>query len=599
MTSLLTRFDRRWVFLLMLIAMSVPILLGLRFPEKPSEKALTVFRTIEGLEDGSLVLMAFDFDPPSKGELQPMAAAFTRHCAFKKHKMIFTSLWPQGPPMIEESVAILKNEFPDYQYGRDYVVLGFQSGDEGVVRNVMSDVRSSYSRDRFGADLDDIELTRNLKNFQSVQLIVNVSAGKPGSKEWVQFAATPFERKMVVGTTGVQAVQLYPYLPRQLTGLLGAIKAAAEYEQTLRDAYPQLKDNPNAAEALRRMSPQLVGHLLIIFLIVAGNVLYFAGRRANPPTATPPAAENAPAPRTRSARVWAVVMLVAGCWLLYRATTMPIGTVWVHDEKPKNPEAHWTRVVQVDPKARLAASDEGKPAVYCSIPRTVGLWVAALVTLSVLSFLWGDNPAYRMVEAVVVGASAGYSILVGFWETLVPNLFTKLFPQLVRASINPEISPQESTDLMMVIPLILGIMMLCRLVPKAAWISRWPMAFFIGATAGLRLVANLEADFVRQIQSTIIPLLVLKDGQLSPTASLKNLTIFIGVLSSLTYFFFSLEHKGVAGKVSRLGIFFLMITFGAGFANTVMSRISLMAARLEFLFVDWLWLIDPTNKLGR
>lgn len=300
-----------------------------------------------------------------------------------------------------------------------------------------------------------------------------------------------------------------------------------------------------------------------------------------------------------SARVWAVVMLVAGCWLLYRATTMPIGTVWVYEVKPKNPQATWTETVQVEPKARLATPKEGEPAVHLSVSRSIGLWVAALATLSVLSFLWGDNPGYRMVEAVVVGASAGYSMLVGFWEALVPNLFTKLMPGLVRMSVNPEISASEKPDWMMLIPLALSLMMLCRLFPKAAWISRWPMAFFIGATAGLRLVANLEADFVRQIQGTIIPLFVLTDGRFDPAASLKNLTIFIGVLSSLTYFFFSLEHKGVVGKVSRLGVWFLMITFGAGFANTVMSRISLMAARLEFLFVDWLWLIDPTDKLGR
>ena len=40
----------------------------------------------------------------------------------------------------------------------------------------------------------------------------------------------------------------------------------------------------------------------------------------------------------------------------------------------------------------------------------------------------------------------------------------------------------------------------------------------------------------------------------------------------------------------------MMITFGAAFGYTVMGRIALLAIRLEFLFDDWLWLIDPTNK---
>ena len=64
-----------------------------------------------------------------------------------------------------------------------------------------------------------------------------------------------------------------------LTGLLAAIKAAAEYEQAVIDLYPALADNDTAQEGLRRMGPQLLAHLLVILLIVAGNVIYFWDRR--------------------------------------------------------------------------------------------------------------------------------------------------------------------------------------------------------------------------------------------------------------------------------------------------------------------------------
>ncbi len=279
MIDLLSRLDRRWIFLLMLVGIATPILVGLRFPEEPSDESKTVFETIDALENGSLVLMAFDFDPPSKGELQPMAAAFTRHCALKRHRMIFMTLWPQGTPMIQENVDILKREFPDYKYGEDYVVLGFRTGEEGVIRNVMSDLRSAYGTDNAGARLDDIDLTKNLKNFQNVKLILNVSAGTPGAKEWVQYASTPYAVTTIVGTTGVGATPLYPYIPGQLKGILAAIKAAAGYEQSILLAYPDQSKNPRSQEALRRMSPQLIGHLLIVLLIALGNVIYFAGRR--------------------------------------------------------------------------------------------------------------------------------------------------------------------------------------------------------------------------------------------------------------------------------------------------------------------------------
>lgn len=138
--------------------------------------------------------------------------------------------------------------------------------------------------------------------------------------------------------------------------------------------------------------------------------------------------------------------------------------------------------------------------------------------------------------------------------------------------------------------------MLMRLSPVGGWVSRWALAFFIGATAGIRLLGYFQSDFLRQIQSTILPLVVVGSQGFDFSASLQNLTIVVGVLSCLTYFFFSIEHKGAVGGVSRLGIWFLMITFGAGFGYTVMGRIALMAQRLEFLADDWLWIIDPASR---
>ena len=112
-----------------------------------------------------------------------------------------------------------------------------------------------------------------------MDLIVNVSGSYPGTKEWVQYASTPYKIPTVAGCTGVQAPLLYPYIPEQLNGLLGAIKGAAEYESLVVKEY--LGDNPDRKylEGVRRMGPQLVAHLLMIGLIIAGNVIFFAQQR--------------------------------------------------------------------------------------------------------------------------------------------------------------------------------------------------------------------------------------------------------------------------------------------------------------------------------
>ena len=124
-------------------------------------------------------------------------------------------------------------------------------------------------------------MMRGIESVQQMKLIINVSAGYAGTKEWVQYAVTPYPDKirLVAGCTGVQAPLFYPYIPNQLAGMLGAIKGAAEYEKLVVDKYGGPNPDPKYLEALRRMGPQLVAHLLIIVLILTANVLYFADKR--------------------------------------------------------------------------------------------------------------------------------------------------------------------------------------------------------------------------------------------------------------------------------------------------------------------------------
>ncbi len=296
---------------------------------------------------------------------------------------------------------------------------------------------------------------------------------------------------------------------------------------------------------------------------------------------------------SRSGWVWMALMVVAGIYLLVRLATGGMGMVYVQDQPVEVQEPgqeSWSRAVGVDPKR------QGEEGVRVSWSRTAGNWLAALFTLCILSFLYGDNPLYKLAEAVFVGVSAAYWMVVGFWTGMVQNLFSKLAPDLIRSSLLPGLPESQEQELIYLFPLLLSVLMLMRLSPVGGWISRWALAFFIGATAGIRLLGYLQSDFLRQIQSTILPLVVVGSQGFDFSASIQNLTIVVGVLSCLTYFFFSIEHKGMVGGVSRLGIWFLMITFGAGFGYTVMGRIALMAQRLEFLADDWLWIIDPASR---
>ena len=279
MYRILKNLDRRWIFLAMFLAVAIPVLARLVFPEVVSKQAKMVFDAIDELPNGSNILLSYDFDPASQGELLPMAQAFTRHCSIKGHKQYYMALWPLGSPMVDLSIDTIEEEYPDMVYGEDYMKFSYKAGGEAVIRMIMQDLRGMFPLDSQGTQLDDIPMTKNIKNIQDMDLIINVSAGDPGTKQWVQFAATPFGITIVSGCTGVQAPQMYPYIPEQLAGVLGAIKAAAEYEAAIDEVYPSIAANKKAQEAKRRMGPQLVAHSMMILFILVGNWIFFVARK--------------------------------------------------------------------------------------------------------------------------------------------------------------------------------------------------------------------------------------------------------------------------------------------------------------------------------
>lgn len=299
----------------------------------------------------------------------------------------------------------------------------------------------------------------------------------------------------------------------------------------------------------------------------------------------------------RETRIWLSVMLLGAALLLVRAVLVGNGRQYV--EQVQTPAEIEGEPVTLTSYSNTTPARQGEPGVSLSLPRTIGLWVAAFCTIGIMSFLVGDTPLYKLVESVFVGVSAAYYMVVGFWSEIVQNLLAKLFPELIRQTLLPGLDSEVEPNHWYYVPLVLSLMMLMRLSPKGAWIARWPLAFFIGATAGIRMVSYLETDFVQQINNTIMPLAVYAaDGSFNLWGSIRNLLIVAGVLMGLVYFFFSVEHKGVVGAVARGGVWLLMITFGASFGYTVMGRVALLADRLEFLFNDWLWLIDPSGTRG-
>jgi hypothetical protein len=203
----------------------------------------------------------------------------------------------------------------------------------------------------------------------------------------------------------------------------------------------------------------------------------------------------------------------------------------------------------------------------------IGVWIAALLTLGIFSFLYKDNPAYKLCEHLFVGVSAGYYVVLNYFSVVRPNLLDPLF-----------LHPGPQRDFFLLVPLILGILLFSRFFPRGDWLSRWSIALILGVYPALRITGFGQGDFVEQIHGTMLPLWV--PGNVG--ATIGNWILIVGLLCTLIFFFFSKEHKGALGGTARLGVYFLMVSFGASYGYTVMARISLLIGRVMFLLHDWL-----------
>ena len=162
-------------------------------------------------------------------------------------------------------------------------------------------------------------------------------------------------------------------------------------------------------------------------------------------------------------------------------------------------------------------------------------WFVAFFTLSILSFLIDDNPIYKAAEHLFAGASAGYGVVVAYWDYIRPNLIYKLWPQkenieqdsifidvwygiyetlyqittlfglidpvlLTKSGIEVGLKADSVISFSYLIPLILGLLMLTRLVPRLSWMARYSIAYIVGVFAGLRAFSMVQSDILNQIK---------------------------------------------------------------------------------------------------
>jgi hypothetical protein len=225
----------------------------------------------------------------------------------------------------------------------------------------------------------------------------------------------------------------------------------------------------------------------------------------------------------------------------------------------------------------------------------IGVWVAALLTICILSFLYKDNPLYKFAEHVMVGLAMGFFTIYYMFQVLEPQWWDRLVEN--ELGVNDTVFGSTAAfRFALIIPTAFGVMMILRVVPKVAWISRWTIALMIGIASGAQLPWTIQGKITTQLEiGSSLPVEYMEalygatfGFTKVPAWEVGVPIVIVGTVCALIYFFFSVPHRGAIGQMARAGIWVLMVGFGASFGYTVMARLSLLIGRVQFLLTDWL-----------
>jgi hypothetical protein len=204
-----------------------------------------------------------------------------------------------------------------------------------------------------------------------------------------------------------------------------------------------------------------------------------------------------------------------------------------------------------------------------------GMVVAALLTLMVYSYLvLDDNLLFRLATHILVGVAVGYATVVAVHDVLIPKLGA------------------ISSDLTLLVPLLFCLFLLVRPARALAWFSNYPIALMLGVGAALAIVGAVGGVLIPQVMGSAVPL---RFTPTDPLVLVNDLIILVGVIATLSSFYFTAGRGGRGGRLLRwirpAGRFFIVVALGSLFAGLLVSRLSLLVGRIEFLveFVDFAW----------
>ena len=281
----LLNIDRRIIYLLVAIGALIPIIKPIGLPVVPTDPVQGLFDELEGLDPGDAVIISYDYGPSSEPELNPMADAIMRHCFTRDLRVMIVAIFPLGGVnMAIKELEKIAAEYPDLEYGDDYVNLGYKDGGQAPMKAMAVSIKEVFPTDVDGTSTDGMPIVEDVRNYDDVELVISLATGIIG-EWWADLVNAQFDVPVAIGCTAVSAPKYYAFFrSKQMVAVLGGLRGAAEYEELVKREYPEIaaiyeKPEEKVISATTGMDVQSIVHVIIIAFIIFGNVMFFASKK--------------------------------------------------------------------------------------------------------------------------------------------------------------------------------------------------------------------------------------------------------------------------------------------------------------------------------
>ncbi|MBN2446721.1 MAG: hypothetical protein JXO22_08345 [Phycisphaerae bacterium] len=615
---ILRDLDRRIVYAIMVAVLSVPFLWSYSLPIYPDRYTRGFFDTIEKIandpvEKEKVVLVLSNWGPGTMGENEPQFIVAMRHLLRRQLKFVFLCsiadpafhdaamvAFEQAKQLEVERAARLGQPKPQWEYGVDYIDFGYKNAlvFGPLARSIIVNAREFYGQDLiYGKSLleDSFPILERYHGIEDVSAVTVISAGDE-SRDIVGLIKSDYPNlKIAPATMGIVANDLYPYVKSgHMFGLINSARAASEYRVLL---------DPEDAETTALDNAMSAGKTLLLILVIVGNLAYLITRRAQKlgKLSAEEKVRKDPLPPLPKSFMWTLfiaftVVFIGTAFYEYtqisHGRAVPRERVARADEDPTAAYPDYERVTLDTLNEETAVAAVGPNRDHtAAIARTrysglleqrIGDFIAVIMTLGVFAFCLGDNRFYRFIEAIIIGGSMAY---------LLDQVNAIIYPDWIKPIVGSMTDPNVHwANIFWVLLAGMGALWYFTYSKRYRWLNQMIVAFVMGLAIGPEFQKQISL-VIPQISDSIQPLWPWAEyqGIVSPRLRVEHLFFLLFLVLSLTYFIFSFRPRGKAGNgVLTAGRIAMMVGFGAMFGNTVNTRLSWLAPRIEFLWQDWL-----------